>query len=442
MKESLIEQVHARQIYDSRANPTIEVEVTLAGGAIGRGIVPSGASTGLFEALELRDGDSHFSGKGVSRAISFVNSVLGPAIVGLDARDQRKIDRTLVELDGTPNKKKYGANAILGCSLSSCYAAAAYEREPLYRYLGGAMANTIPVPMVQIIGGGAHAANAIDLQDFLVIPLSASSFADAFAMVAETYMAAKKLFSEMGRPVSIADEGGFWPTGFKTNEEGIALLTESIRRAGYQPGIDLGIALDIASSEFYDKERKEYDLKLENKRYTSEEFVDLLCNWVDRYPIISIEDGTSELDWEGGCLLTKKLGGRIQLIGDDLFTTNIQRIEKGVALGCCNAVLIKMNQIGTITETIDAITYTQQHGFLPVISARSGETEDATIAHLAIACGAGQLKVGSAARGERTAKWNEVIRIEEALGTRAVYPSKHIFEGIAAMNSTKWERTN
>ena len=429
MERPLIDQVHARQVYDSRANPAVEVEITLRDGTIGRGMVPSGASTGQFEALELRDGDKRFSGKGVTRAIEHVNKILGPSLKGMDVRDQRKIDHLLLKLDGTPNKSKYGANAILGCSLAACYAAANYERKPLYRYLGGAMANIVPVPMVQIIGGGAHAANAIDIQDFLVIPLSAKTFAEGYAMVTETYMAAKKLFAEMGRPVAIADEGGFWPTGFRSNEEGIALLTESICRAGYRPGVDLGIALDVASSEFYDERTGEYVMKLEDRRYSSAEFVDLLCDWVDRYPIISLEDGTSELDWKGCQLLTQRLGKRVQLIGDDLFTTNIERIKKGVDLGCCNAVLIKMNQIGTISETMDAIAYTQKCGYLPVISARSGETEDVTIAHLAIASGAGQLKVGSAARSERTAKWNELIRIEEALGDSACYPSKAVFLG-------------
>ncbi|SFP36833.1 enolase [Oscillibacter sp. PC13] len=427
MKPYAIEAVHARRIYDSRANPTIEVEVVLAGGTTGRGMVPSGASTGKFEALELPDGDSHFGGKGVAQALHNVNEVLGPAMIGLDARDQRQIDARLISLDGTPNKSKLGANAILGCSLAACYAAANYEHQPLYRYLGGAMANTIPVPMVQIIGGGAHAANAIDIQDFLVIPISTKSFAEGYAMVAETYLAAKKLFQESGRPVSIADEGGFWPTAFKSNEDGLRLLTESIEQAGYCPGKDLGIALDIASSEFFNEKTGTYTLSLEDREYTPAQFIDLLCDWVARYPIVSIEDGTGELDWDGCRLLTERLGRRIQIVGDDLFTTNIERIRRGVSEKCCNAVLIKMNQIGTITETMEAISYTKSHGYLPVISARSGETEDATIVHLAIASGAGQLKVGSAARSERTAKWNEAIRIEEALGASAYYPSQKIF---------------
>lgn len=425
---SLIEKVEAIQIYDSRANPTLEVQITLADGTVGRGLIPSGASTGKFEALELRDGGTPFSGKGVEKAIRNVVEVFGPALVGLDARDQKKIDKTLIELDGTPDKSRYGANAILGCSLAACYAASNYEHKPLYGYLGGAMANIIPVPMVQIIGGGAHASGTTDVQDYLVIPLSAKCFSEGYAMVVETYIAAKKIFKELGRPVSIADEGGLWPTGFASNEEGLKLLTESIKKAGFIPGVDLGIALDVASSEFYDETTGEYVLSLEKRRLSSEKFVDMLCEWCDKYPIISLEDGTAETDWEGCRLLTSKLGEKIQIIGDDLFTTNIQRIRKGVAEKCCNSVLIKMNQIGTISETMEAIAFTQKCGYNPVISARSGETEDATIVHLAIASGAGQLKVGSAARSERTAKWNEAIRIEHELGESAYYPSAHIFE--------------
>jgi enolase len=282
--------------------------------------------------------------------------------------------------------------------------------------------------MVQIIGGGAHAVNSIDIQDFLLIPLCANCFADAYEIVVNVYNAAKKVFQDRNKPLSVADEGGFWPTNFSGNEEGIALLTESIERAGYKPGVDAAIALDVAASEFYNEKDGKYKLSLEGKSLSREEFVMLLCGWVDKYPIISIEDGTSELDWEGAKLLTEKLGDRIQLIGDDLFTTNLKRIRQGVRLGCCNSVLIKMNQIGTITETMEAIVYTQGQGYLPVVSARSGETEDATIAHLAVASGAGQLKVGSAARSERTAKWNEIIRIEEYLGTSAYYPARKIFE--------------
>jgi enolase len=427
MKPYAIQKVKARQIYDSRANPTVEVDIVLNDGTWGRGMVPSGASTGKFEALELRDGGRSWGGKGVLKAVENVNTVLGPALVGQNVCDQKGIDEKLIQLDGTQDKSRLGANAILGCSMAACWAAANYHRIPLYRYLGGALANTIPVPMVQIIGGGAHANMAIDIQDFLVIPLSAKTFAAGYEMVVNVYNAAKEVLREQGKALSLADEGGFWPTGFHRNEEGIALLTESIIRAGYEPGKDLSIALDIASSEFYREQDGTYHLTLEDRRLDRAALVDLLCGWVEKYPVISIEDGASELDWEGTQMLTGRLGGKIQIIGDDLFTTNIRRIEKGVSMGCANSVLIKMNQIGTISETMEAIAYTRQRGYLPVVSARSGETEDYTIVHLAVATNAGQLKVGSAARGERTAKWNEVIRIEEALGNSACYPGDTIF---------------
>ena len=336
----------------------------------------------------------------------------------------------MIALDGTQNKSNLGANAILGCSMAVAYAAANAKGEPLFRYLGGSNAKTVPVPMIQIIGGGAHAADSIDIQDFLVIPMSADNFEDGFAMVVNVYNATKKIFAEKGKPLSIADEGGFWPTDFKTNEEGLILLTEGIKRAGYEPMKDVAIALDIASSEFYNEENGTYVFRLENKEMTREEFVDLLCDWVEKYPIISIEDGCAESDWEGSVLLTQKLGKKIQLIGDDLFTTNSERIKKGVEMGACNAVLIKLNQIGSITETMDAIELTKNSGYLPVISARSGETEDAIIVHLSMATNAGQLKVGSVARSERAAKWNEAIRMEEYLGESGYYPSADIFKRV------------
>ena len=429
MQDMTITAVKARQIFDSRANPTVEVEVTLACGATGRGMVPSGASTGAFEALELRDTDRPevLGGKGVRTAIRNVEEILAPFLIGRQADRQTELDRGMIALDGTPNKSRLGANAILGCSMAVAYAAAAAKGEPLYRYLGGVQARILPVPMIQIIGGGAHAAGAIDIQDFLVIPMSAPSFEQGFAMVVDVYNATKKVFRKYGKPLAIADEGGFWPTDFKSNEEGLALLLEGIELAGYRPMEDIAIALDIASSEFYDEASEEYVFALENKRMSREEFVDLLCSWVDKYPIISIEDGCSELDWKGHALLTEKLGGRIQLIGDDLFTTNLERIRKGVAMHACNSVLIKMNQIGTMTETLEAIELTKNSGYLPVISARSGETEDATIVHLALATNAGQLKVGSVARSERAAKWNEAIRIEQALGADADYPGGAVF---------------
>jgi enolase len=431
MSQYQIQNIITRQVFDSRANPTVEVDVILKCGAIGRGTVPSGASTGIFEALELRDGDpDNLNGKSVKKAIANIDNVLIPALLGMDATHQVEIDQMMIELDGTANKSKLGANAILACSMAVAHAAANAKNEPLFRYLGGANAKTLPVPMIQIIGGGAHAVGSIDVQDYLIIPVSASSFTDAYEMVVNVYNATKKVFKRLGKPLSTADEGGFWPTDFISNEEGLILITDGIKEAGYVPGKDIAIALDIASSEFYDKDRKVYKLSLENKELTSEEFVDLLCSWVDKYSIISIEDGCSELDWEGWELLTKKLGRKVQIIGDDLFTTNITRIKEGLSRSVGNSVLIKMNQIGTITETLDAIEFTKNCGYLPVISARSGETEDSTIVHLAIASNAGQLKVGSVARSERTVKWNETIRMEQQLGTEGKYPSGSIFDRI------------
>jgi enolase len=426
-----IAEVKARQVFDSRANPTIEVDVILECGIIGRGTVPSGASKGAYEALELRDGDkSVLSGKGVRKAISNVLEIIAPKLIGLDVFNLSYIDHMMIKLDGTKNKSKLGANAILGCSMAVAYAGANAKGIPLFQHLGGAQANMIPVPMIQIIGGGAHALYSIDIQDFLAIPMSANSFEEGFAMIVNVYNAAKKVFRKYGKPLGIADEGGLWPTDFKDNEEGLRLLTEAIKTAGYKPFEDIAIAMDIASSEFYDKEKGTYHLALENRTFTRAEFVDLLCDWVDRYPIISIEDGCSEFDWEGNKLLTEKLDGKVQLIGDDLFTTKISRIKHGVDNGIMNSVLIKMNQIGTITETLEAIEFTKNSGYLPVISARSGEVEDATIVHLAMATNSGQLKVGSVARTERTVKWNETIRMEEYLGSEAVWPSRHIFSRV------------
>jgi enolase len=428
MKHPEIASIHAREIYDSRGFPTVEVNVVLEDGSRGRGISPAGASTGRFEACELRDNDKRFCGKGVKKAVSNIRNIIASQITGMDASDQAMIDKKMINVDGTENKSRLGANAILACSMAVCHAAATSFGVPLYRYLGGTSATCIPVPMVQIFGGGAHANGSIDIQDFLVIPASASSFAEGYAMVTETYHAAKAIFKKRNKPIAIADEGGLWPSGFTANEEGLSLLTNAIESAGLKPGHDLYIAIDVASSEFYDENSKTYYLSLENKRMNSEEFVEMLCKWVGDYPIISIEDGTSELDWHGARLLTERLKDRIQIIGDDLFTTNISRISKGIEMGACNAVLIKMNQIGTITETLEAVSFASKHGYLPVISARSGETEDTTIVHLAVATNAGQLKVGSAVRGERTVKWNEVIRIEEDLGLSGTYLSLDVFK--------------
>lgn len=432
MSDFIITDVTARQIFDSRANPTVEVDVTLACGAMGRALVPSGASTGAYEALELRDADSksYLGGKAVRTAIQNVKTELRDALVGKDARRQAELDHMMIELDGTKNKSRLGANAILGCSMAIAYAAANASGEPLYRYLGGSNARMVPVPMIQIIGGGAHALHSIDIQDFLVIPMSAKTFEEGYAMVVDVYNAAKKVFRKYNKPLGIADEGGLWPTDFKENEDGLRLLTEAIELAGYEPMKEMAIAMDIAASEFYEKEKGTYFFKLENKRMTSEQLVDLLCSWVEKYPIISLEDGCSEFDWEGNQLLTQRLGKKIQLVGDDLFTTNLERIDYGVKNGIDNSVLIKLNQIGTITETVEAIELTKNSGYLPVVSARSGETEDAIIVHLAIATNAGQLKVGSVARSERTAKWNECIRMEEDLGKSGVYPSGKIFDRV------------
>lgn len=428
MAKTTIKQVKARQIYDSRANPTVEVDVILECGVMGRGLVPSGASTGKHEAIELRDNNpQRLGGKSVLNAVKNVNELIGPRIVGLDAMDQSLIDNLLLEIDGTPNKAKMGANAILGVSMATAWAAANAQGIPLYRYLGGSNARILSVPMIQIIGGGMHANGSIDIQDYMVVPVGAGSFAEAIEMVVNVYHGTRQVFAGKGKPVSVADEGGFWPT-FKHNTEGLDLLVAGIEKAGYRPGEDIAIALDVAASHFY--EDGKYCFSLENRKMDQEEFADILVSWVDKYPIISIEDGMAEDDWEGWKILTKKMKSRIQLVGDDLFVTNIDRIQRGVENGIGNSVLIKLNQIGTLTETMQAIELTKNAGYLPVVSARSGETEDASIVHLAIATGAGQLKVGSVARSERGAKWNEGIRIEEQLGAMGIYPGKELFKRI------------
>lgn len=426
MCKTTIKEVKARQIYDSRANPTIEVDVVLESGVIGRGLVPSGASTGKHEAIELRDNNpKRLGGKSVFNAVRNVNEIIGPQLVGLDATEQFLIDSLLREIDGTPNKAHLGANAMLGVSMATAWAAANGQGIPLYRYLGGANARVLPVPMIQIIGGGIHANGAVDIQDYMVIPVGAVSFAEAIEMVVNVYHGTKAVFAAKGKPIAVADEGGFWPT-FSYNTEGLDLLVAGIEKAGYIPGDDVAIALDVAASHFY--EDGKYRFALENRKMDQAEFADVLVSWVDKYPIISIEDGMAEDDWEGWEVLTKKLNSRIQLVGDDLFVTNIDRINRGIASGIANSVLIKLNQIGTLTETIAAIELAKKAGYLPVVSARSGETEDATIVHLAIATSAGQLKVGSVARSERGAKWNEGIRIEEQLGTESIYHGKELFK--------------
>ena len=419
-----IKEIKARQVYDSRANPTVEVDVFLEGGALGRGIVPSGASTGTFEAVEIRDGDpKRLGGKSVLKAVDNVKNVLAPMLIGCDATDQAAIDRAMIALDGTPNKSRLGANAILGISIANAWAAAAAQGLPLYRYLGGEHAAVLPVPMVQIIGGGMHANRAIDIQDFLIIPVGAQSFTEAIEMSVNVYNGTKQVIDNSGKPVAIADEGGFWPF-FSSNIEGVEILLRGIERAGYRPGEDVAIALDVAASHFY--ENDEYTFSLENKRMSRIAFAEELAGWVARYPILSVEDGMAEDDWEGWALLSTRLKSKLQLIGDDLFVTNTARIKQGIERGIANSVLIKLNQVGTITETLEAIAVAKAAGYLPVISARSGETEDSTIVHLAIATNAGQLKVGSVARSERNVKWNEGIRIEEVMG-KSAYPGRSVF---------------
>ena len=409
-----IDRINGRQVFDSRGNPTLEVDVFLESGIMGRAIVPSGASTGVHEALELRDNDAlRFLGKSVFRAAGHVSDLLNKELKGWDVSDQRALDHRMIELDGTPNKGKIGANAILGVSLAAAKVAAAARQVPLYQYLHDAKEYVIPMPMIQIIGGGLHAGNIIDIQDFLVIPVKANSFAEAMEMTFNVYFATKKIFQQRGMSVAVSDEGGFWPA-FPSNETAMGVLTDAIAAAGYIPGTDVCIALDVASSHFYNNGT--YKLSKDEREMRSEEFIAMQEDWVKKYPIISIEDGCAEDDWEGWVSMTNRLGDQIQLIGDDLFTTRVDRIAKGQELGAANAVLIKMNQIGTLTETLDAVEATRKAGYRPVVSARSGETEDTTMVDLCLATGAGQIKVGSITRSERLAKYNALLRIEEELG--------------------------
>jgi len=420
--------VSAYQIFDSRGNPTIEAEVTLENGMRGFGTVPSGASTGQFEALELRDGDpARFRGKSVFKAIAHVRDHLAPVLQGRDVLDQRALDEAMIALDGTPNKSRLGANAILAVSMAAARAAAAAQGQPLFASLGEG--NLLPLPEIQITGGGAHANWRTDVQDFLLIATGARSYAEVMEVTFNVYHAAGDILKKRGSYFGVADEGGYWPE-FKTNEEALQLLVEAIEKAGYQPGRDAALSLDIAASDLFDEKTGRYRFALEQRSFSSAEFATLLADWCARYPIICLEDPMADTDWAGWQLVFKRLGQRVQIIGDDLFTTNIQRIQTGIEKGIANAVLIKLNQIGTVTETIDAIRLTQQAGWLPVVSARSGETEDAFIAHLAVATNAGQLKVGSFSRGERMAKWNEVIRIERELGGRARFVGGEIYQKI------------
>ena len=423
-----IVDVVARQILDSRCFPTVEVEVYLEDGTVGRAAVPSGASTGMYEAVELRDGDkSQYLGKGVLKAVQNVNDTIAEELIGCNVYDQPYIDKLLIELDGTPNKAKLGANAILGVSLAVANAAAKSLDLPLYQYVGGVNAKVLPVPMMNIINGGSHADNSVDLQEFMVMPVGAKTFSDALKMCAEVYHTLKKTLHDKGYSTAIGDEGGFAPN-LKSNEEAIEVIIEAITKAGYKAGEDVFIAIDAASSEYY-KDGK-YVLEHEGKTLTAEEMVDFLEAWVDKYPIISIEDGMAEEDWEGWKLLTERLGKKVQLVGDDLFVTNTERLERGIDMGVGNSILIKLNQIGTLTETLNAIEMANRAGYTAVISHRSGETEDTTIADLVVAVNAGQIKTGAPARSERVAKYNQLIRIEEELDDIAEYRGRKAFFNI------------
>jgi len=420
-----IQKLVAREILDSRGNPTVEVDCLLRNGALGRAAVPSGASTGEHEALELRDGGKRYNGKGVCRAVGHVNEVIAPRLRGRDARQQEALDRLLIELDGTPSKRKLGANALLGVSLAVAKAAAAGAGEPLYRYLGGRQAVTLPVPMLNILNGGAHADSSVDLQEFMIVPLGARSFADALRMGAEVFHALKGVLASRGYVTAVGDEGGFAPN-LPSNQHAVEVILEAVERAGYQAGRQIAIAIDPATSEFFEDGVYVFR-KSDGSRRTSAQMADFWADWTARYPIVSIEDGLAEDDWEGWQGLTKRLGRTVQLVGDDLFVTNGARLRQGIETGVGNSILIKLNQIGTLTETLETIAMARAAGYTTVISHRSGETEDATIADLAVAVNAGQIKTGSTCRGERTAKYNQLLRIEEQLGKRGVYPGRAAF---------------
>ena len=413
-----IESIIAREVLDSRGNPTVEAEVTLDSGYTGRAIVPSGASTGSHEALELRDGGERYGGKGVLKAVQNVNEIIAPALEGLDADQQGLLDHAMLELDGTPNKARLGGNAILSVSLASARAAAEALGLPLYRYLGGSNARTLPVPMMNVINGGAHADNSVDFQEFMVMPVGAPSFREALRYGAETFHALKKVLSGRGYNTNVGDEGGFAPD-LGSNEEALEVLLEAIQKAGYQPGKDIMIALDPAVTELY--KDGAYHLESEGRTLSSEEMVDFWADWAARYPIISIEDGLSEDDWDGWKLLTDAIGDKVQLVGDDLFVTNPERLQRGIDSGVGNAILVKVNQIGTLTESMDAIELAKRNRYGTIISHRSGESEDAFIADLAVATNAGQIKTGSASRSDRIAKYNQLLRIEDQLGSAAQF---------------------
>ncbi|ANY66317.1 phosphopyruvate hydratase [Paenibacillus algorifonticola] len=422
---SIIVDVYAREVLDSRGNPTVEVEVSLESGGQGRAIVPSGASTGAYEAVELRDGDKgRYLGKGVEKAVDNVNTIIAPEIIGLDALDQVAIDRKMIELDGTPNKAKLGANAILAVSMAVARAAADALNVSLYTYLGGFNAKVLPVPMMNIINGGEHADNNIDVQEFMVLPVGAPTFKEALRIGAEIFHSLKSVLKNKGLNTAVGDEGGFAPN-LGSNEEAITTIISAIESAGYKPGVDVFLGMDVASTEFF-KDGK-YHLEGEGKSFTPAEFVDLLASWVDKYPIITIEDGCSEDDWDGWKLLTEKLGDKVQLVGDDLFVTNTERLSDGIDKGVGNSILVKVNQIGSLTETFDAIEMAKRAGYTAVISHRSGESEDSTIADIAVATNAGQIKTGAPSRTDRVAKYNQLLRIEDQLGATAQYAGKSAF---------------
>ena len=418
---SVIESVYAREVLDSRGNPTVEVEVVLESGAQGRAIVPSGASTGAFEAVELRDGDkSRYLGKGTQNAVNNVNTIIAPELEGLESTDQPGIDALLIELDGTHNKGKLGANAILGVSMAVARASADELGLPLYQYIGGVNAKQLPVPMMNILNGGEHADNNVDVQEFMILPVGAPCFKEGLRMGAEVFHALKKVLGEKGLACGVGDEGGFAPN-LGSNREALELIVEAIKAAGYEPGKDVMLGLDVAASEMYNEETKKYVLAGEGKELTAAEMVDLYEDWTTNFPIITIEDGLDEEDWDGWKVLTERLGKKVQLVGDDLFVTNTERLERGIEAGVANSILIKVNQIGTITETLDAIEMAKRAGYTAVISHRSGETEDTTIADLAVAVNAGQIKTGAPSRTDRVAKYNQLLRIEEMVGEQARY---------------------
>ena len=420
---SNIEIIHARQILDSRGNPTIEVDVVTEEGAFGRAAVPSGASTGMHEAVELRDGGNTWMGKGVTLAIEHVNEVLNEELHGLDITEQRLIDQIMIDIDGTDNKSNLGANAILGVSLAVAKAAAETVRQPLYRYIGGANVAILPVPMMNILNGGSHADNKIDIQEFMVMPVGASSFSEGLRMGTEIFHSLKKVLQAEGHSTNVGDEGGFAPN-LKSNDEGAEFVLRAIEKAGYKPGDDVLLAFDAAASEFYDKKSGIYKFDSTGDEMTGEEMVEFWCDWSKKYPIVSIEDGLDEDDWDSWKLLTDRIGKEVQLVGDDLFVTNVNRLSKGIEQGVANSILVKVNQIGTLSETLDAVEMAHRADYTSVISHRSGETEDTTIADLAVALNTGQIKTGSASRSDRVAKYNQLLRIEEELGGMAIYKGR------------------